>query len=88
MFNFFVNKSSRNNDRYYIDGADLNHIKNVLRMKIGDQFLVSCEGKSDLCSLESYEGESAIAVIIEENYSDNELPIKIHLFQGLPKSDV
>ena len=87
MFNFFVNKSSRNNDRYYIDGADLNHIKNVLRMKIGDQFLVSCEGKSDLCSLESYEGESAIAVIIEENYSDNELPIKIHLFQGLPKSD-
>lgn len=87
MFNFFVDKAAKNNGRYFITGADLNHIKNVLRMKIGDEFLVSCDGKSDLCSLESYEGETAIAQIVEENYSDNELPIKIHLYQGLPKSD-
>ncbi len=87
MFNFFVDKSCCNNNRYYIIGADFNHIKNVLRIKIGDKFLVSCNGKSDLCRLEAYDGETAIAQIVEENYSDNELPIKIHLFQGLPKSD-
>ena len=32
-------------------------------------------------------GEKKIAKIIEENYQDTELPIKICLFQGLPKSD-
>ena len=87
MFNFFVNKNNFNDGRYYIRGADFNHIKNVLRMKIGDKFLISCDGKSDLCQLETYEAEAAIAQIVEENYSDNELPIRIHLFQGLPKSD-
>lgn len=87
MFNFFVNKNNFNDGRYYISGTDFNHIKNVLRMKIDDEFLISCDGKSDLCRLEAYEAEAAIARIIEENYSDNELPIRIHLFQGLPKSD-
>lgn len=87
MFNFFVDKNNCNDGRYYISGADFNHIKNVLRMKIGDKFLISCDGKSDLCQLEAYEAEAAIAQIVEENYSDNELPIRIHLFQGLPKSD-
>ncbi|MBO5360899.1 MAG: 16S rRNA (uracil(1498)-N(3))-methyltransferase [Clostridia bacterium] len=87
MFNFFVDKNNCNDGRYYISGADFNHIKNVLRMKIGDKFLISCDGKSDLCQLETYEAEAAIAQIVEENYSDNELPIRIHLFQGLPKSD-
>lgn len=87
MFNFFVNKNNFNDGRYYISGTDFNHIKNVLRMKIGDEFLISCDGKSDLCRLEAYEADVAIARIVEENYSDNELPIRIHLFQGLPKSD-
>lgn len=87
MFNFFAKENCLNNGRYYITGTDYNHIKNVLRMKPEDKFLVSCNGKSDLCKLECYEAETAVAVIIEENYSDNELNVKIHLFQGLPKSD-
>lgn len=87
MHNFFVPKSNRHNDCYYIDGADYNHIRNVLRMKEGDNFLVSCESSSDLCRLEGYEDESAVAEIIEENYQNTELPVKIYLFQGLPKAD-
>ncbi len=87
MHNFFVDEGSRQADCFIITDGDFNHIKNVLRMKIGDEFLVSCEGNSHLCVLKSFEGESAVAAIIEENYQDTALPVKLYLFQGLPKSD-
>ena len=87
MYNFFVNENSRNSERYFIGGSDFNHIKNVLRMKVGDTFLVSDNGVSNLCEIESFDGETVVAKIIEENYQDTELPIEIYLFQGLPKSD-
>jgi len=87
MFNFFVEETSRQGDRFHIEGADYNHIHNVLRMKPEDTFLVSCGGSSHLCVLESAEGGVAIARIVEEDYQNTELPVKLYLFQGLPKSD-
>lgn len=87
MHNFFVEDKDRDSERFFISGSDYNHIKNVLRMKIGDTFLVSCNKNSHLCRLTSLENETAVAEIIEENYNDTNLPIEIHLFQGLPKAD-
>lgn len=87
MFNFFVNDSCRQGNRYIISGADHNHIKNVLRMQSGDDILVSENGKSNLCCLCAIENDYVVAEIIKEDYQDTNLPIKIYLFQGLPKSD-
>ena len=87
MFNFFVDNSMRQSDCYCISGTDFNHIKNVLRMKEGDEFLISCDGKSDLCVLKEFSGDTVIAEIKEEDFQDTELPVKIYLFEGLPKSD-
>ncbi len=87
MFNFFVDEHSKHGNCYYITGSDYNHIKNVLRMGIGDTFLVSCNSVSDLCRIEKFEDETAVAEIIDENHQDTSLPIDICLFQGLPKSD-
>ncbi len=87
MFNFFAETNARQGDFFYISGSDYNHIRNVLRMKTGEEFLVSCDGVSSLCRLDGFEGDSAVAEIIEENYQSTDLPIKIYLFQGLPKSD-
>lgn len=87
MFNFFVDESMKQGDCYYISGTDFNHIKNVLRMKEGEEFLVSCNGRSDLCVLAELQGDTAVAEITEENYQNTELPIKIYLFEGLPKAD-
>ncbi|MDD6479376.1 MAG: 16S rRNA (uracil(1498)-N(3))-methyltransferase [Oscillospiraceae bacterium] len=87
MHNFFVDESQRQDSRYIITGADYNHIINVLRMNIGDSFLVSTKGQSDLCEIEAFDGESVTASIIEENYQNTELSLKIYLFQGLPKGD-
>ena len=86
MYNFFSDKP-KNNCRYEITGKDHNHIANVLRMGVGEQFLVSHQGKSDLCEIESISDTSVIAIVKEENYNDTSLPIKLVLFQGLPKSD-
>ena len=87
MHNFFVDENNRQGDVYFITDADFNHIKNVLRMKQGDSFLVSSASKSDLCVLDSFTEEAVIAKITEENYQDTSLPVKLYLFQGLPKSD-
>lgn len=87
MFNFFVEESSRTENEFRISGTDYNHICNVLRMQVGDTFLVSCGGASCLCSLERIEDDTVVAQILEENYQNTELPVRFYLFQGLPKGD-
>lgn len=87
MYNFFVDDTKRQGDCYFITGTDYNHIKNVLRMGIGNTFLVSSNGKSNLCEIENLDNDTITAHIIQKNYQNTELPIKIYLFQGLPKSD-
>lgn len=86
MHNFFIKEPSCNGI-YTIYGADYNHVKNVLRMQVGDTLLVSDGKCNNLCEIVSYENDSVVVKIIEENYCDSSLPIEIYLFQGLPKSD-
>ena len=87
MYNFFVEENKRNGDTYVIDGGDFNHIANVLRMKVGDEILVSFGGESNLCIITEFFSDYLIAKIIQERFIDTELPIKLQLFQGLPKAD-
>lgn len=87
MFNFFADENAKQNSQYIINGADYNHIKNVLRMEVGDTCLISCDGKSALCEISAFYEDAVCLNIIEEDYNDTELPIKIYLFQGLPKGD-
>ena len=87
MYNFFVEESDRNGDLFAISGSDCNHIKNVLRMRVGDSLLVSSNRISHLCEITAIDDNSVLVKVTEENYKSTNLPIKIHLFQGLPKSD-
>ncbi|MBO5067835.1 MAG: 16S rRNA (uracil(1498)-N(3))-methyltransferase [Clostridia bacterium] len=87
MYNFFITKENKIGDKVRIIDTDYNHIKNVLRMKEGDEFLVSLDGASHLCTIESLTDTEIIAVITKENFQDTSLPVSITLFQGLPKSD-
>jgi 16S rRNA (uracil1498-N3)-methyltransferase len=86
MFNFFT-ENEKQGDCYIISGGDYNHIKNVLRMAVGEKLLVSNNSKSDLCEVFEFQNDTVIVKIIEENFQNTELPLKIYLFQGLPKSD-
>lgn len=87
MYNFFAAENSRQGDTYTISGQDHNHIKNVLRMRVGDTFLVSENEMSSLCVITEIEEDFTLVKITEENFRNTELPVKIYLFQGLPKAD-
>ena len=41
MHHFFVTPEQVRENSIYIEGSDVNHIKNVLRMKIGEELQVS-----------------------------------------------
>ena len=72
-----------------ITGPDVNHIRNVLRMKAGEELDVADGqgGREYRCAVRGY-GEDFVdcelRFIREEGV---ELPSRIHLFQGLPKAD-
>ncbi|MBQ9936865.1 MAG: 16S rRNA (uracil(1498)-N(3))-methyltransferase [Oscillospiraceae bacterium] len=87
MHNFFTQQENRRENVFIIEGGDVNHIKNVLRMKEGEKLLVSCDGQSHLCAIKAIFESSVECEILEENYIDSSLNIKLYLFQGLPKSD-
>ena len=88
MQQFFAEPSWIRENKIYMQGADVNHIKNVLRMKPGEDVRVSDgRGKAYLCCIHSYEEQTAVLDILKELAPDTELPSRIVLFQGLPKGD-
>ena len=88
MHRFFIQHSQIQGSRLYVEGTDVNHIKNVLRMKRGDQVMVSDgEGMQYLCALESFTDGLVWFEIVDTWKENRELPSKLYLFQGIPKSD-
>lgn len=88
MYRFFVEEYQIEPTRIHITGSDVNHIRNVLRMKPGEEILVSAQGKLEYrCRIEELGEEEVTAVILYAMESDLELPADVYLFQGLPKGD-
>lgn len=88
MQQFFTEPSSISDGKVYLEGADVNHIRNVLRMKPGEDVRINDgAGGSYLCCISSYEEGRAVLDIIKELDADTELPSRIWLFQGMPKGD-
>lgn len=88
MYHFFVQHENIFDDSIIIDGDDVNHIKNVLRMKVGEQVLLSSGDNYDyLCEIDNIDDNRVVSRIIEKKENTNELPCKVYLFQGLPKAD-
>ena len=87
MHHFFVKEEQVSENKIQILGSDVNHMKNVLRMKQGEEIQISDGSTQYLCKIEVINAEEIVAMIQEEIVSDTELPSKIYLFQGLPKSD-
>lgn len=89
MYQFFVEPSQIQGNRVVITGSDVNHIKNVLRMKIGEEIAVSngIDGKEYRCGIEEFGEDEVICTLHFVKEDGVELPSKIFLFQGLPKAD-
>ncbi len=88
MYHFFVTPDQIRDGYAVIIGQDVNHIRSVLRMKPGEQIGIR-DGisRSYLCELEELCPEEIRARILSEETESSELPARLYLFQGLPKSD-
>ena len=87
MYHFFVSEEQINGENAYIEGSDVNHIANVLRMKPGEELLISVKGDWDyLCKIDDIETDRVNLKVLE-SMEQRELPVNITLLQGIPKSD-
>ena len=88
MHHFFVTPENVSDSEITITGSDVNHIKNVLRMKIGEELLISNgQGQDYLCKLINLADDKVICEITDAEFEGCESPAKFILFQGLPKAD-
>ena len=91
MYHFFVEPGQIHvpEKKVVITGQDVNHIKNVLRMKPGEELSVSTGTDSNeyRCGIVSLEEDCVLCELRFIKEADTELPAKIYLFQGLPKAD-
>ena len=88
MHQFFVKGSQVDGRQIRMIGGDVKHIRNVLRMKPGEQVRISDDAGNDyFCEIEQIEKEEALARILYQDHESKELPVRIVLFQGLPKGD-
>lgn len=89
MPKFFVKQEQIKEDTIIIIGQDVNHIKKVLRGKIGDELQIcnSQNGENFLCEIENINNEDILCKIKEKIEEKVESNIEVTIFQGLPKSD-
>ncbi|MCI8466170.1 MAG: 16S rRNA (uracil(1498)-N(3))-methyltransferase [Lachnospiraceae bacterium] len=88
MYLFFVDGQEIGEQEARITGSDVNHIRNVLRMKPGDKLRIS-DGESRCynCQIQAFEEAAVILSLLSRDEDGTELPARIVLFQGLPKGD-
>lgn len=88
MHQFFVDDTQISGTVITITGSDVNHIRNVLRMKIGEEVRISAQSsKSYLCRISEIGEQFVQTEIVEEDVEGTELGARLYLFQGLPKAD-
>lgn len=89
MSKFFVKNENREEEKIKIVGTDVNHIKNVLRLKMGDEIQVCNQETREnfVCEIVEIHKEFVQTKIVEKVETVSEGNVELHIFQGLPKSD-
>lgn len=88
MHQFFIDDSQVGREYVTITGRDVNHIKNVLRMRPGEKIRVSsASGRDYFCEIAELGDDFVQADLLDEEAHSTELASKIYLFQALPKGD-
>ena len=89
MPKFFVTQEQIKENKIYIKGQDVNHIKKVLRAEIGDSIEIcdKTNQKNYDCKIEELNEENIKCIINKELNTKTESDIEVTIFQGLPKAD-
>lgn len=87
MYHFYVEPEAVSTDTVRITGGDVNHIKNVLRMRPGEEIMIlDGSGMEYRCEIQTIADE-VLAKVLEAKKTEAELSVRLLLFQGLPKKD-
>lgn len=89
MYHFFVDPGQISDKCVIITGEDVNHIRNVIRLKVGDEISISngIDGRDYRCGIVSMTDTEVLCELRFIKEDGVELPSKVYLFQGLPKGD-
>ena len=88
MHRFYVEQDLIRENYISIIGSDVNHIKNVLRLRQGDEIVIcNGQGKDYYCIINEVSDNEVVAAIDAVKDTAAELKSRIALFQGLPKKD-
>lgn len=88
MPRFFVTSSQIDGDKVTILGEDAHHISRALRAAVGDPVTVCDMSRTEYeCELTDFLPDRVVARILSSHAADTEPPLRITLYQALPKGD-
>ncbi len=87
MQRYFVDQTARAGNTFTLSKDDAHHMKNVMRMDVGDEILVLDGTGLFRCRLEQLDKQTAVAEMLEELPIETELPIHVTIAYALPKGD-
>ena len=89
MQKFFVEENQIENNKIYINGADVKHISSVLRLGKKEKIQVCNKDTMEnyIVEIEEIQKEEVVTTIVEKIQTKVESNVEIHLYQGLPKAE-
>lgn len=85
MPRFFIDYTPE--ERALVTGADARHIALSLRMKLGDELVLTNSGVDYYCRIESITPETVSLVVKESKPCEAEPSVNLTLYQAMPKAD-
>lgn len=86
MHRFFIEQSTEVNGSVIISGNDYNHLKNSLRLNIGDRVILSAgDGFEMEAEIINFHDQGAELKVLKKEKSKVEAGVEVWLAQGLPK---
>ncbi len=87
MPKFFVPKENIGDEYIKISGEDVLHIRKVLRMRVGEELtLCDSAGYDYTVKIDNLDEKDILCKIITRVKCDTEPPVRVVLFQGIPKA--
>lgn len=89
MSKFFVKENQIFNNKIEIIDEDVNHIKNVLRLNVGEEIKICDQdnSKNYICEIKEISSKKVECEILKEIENEAEGNVELHIIQGLPKAD-
>ncbi len=85
---FYTEQEDFNNNTVVLYDDEHNHIRNVLRMQVGDEIIVVCGNELDyFCVIEQINKSNTVAKVVKTEVNKHNSLNKITVFQGLIKKD-